>query len=135
MNELLPFVHPALGGVAVAAMAWVGSRGLLARQGAPGAHAKRRAHARWGPWALAAVVTAALTGSATVAWVRDDLDLAASWHFWAGWAAAAGMSALAWATPRRMRGSTAVRTGHPWVGAAVLGLGVFVLIVGIELLP
>ena len=135
MDAVLPFVHPALGAAALLTMLWVGSRGLVARQGGPKAHALRRFHARWGNLAFAAMLVAAVSGAATVVWVREDLDLAASWHFWWGCAATASMALLAWLTPRRYRKVGAVRDGHPVLGALTLLLGVVVLVVGIGLLP
>ena len=135
MNEALPFVHPVLGGIAILAMAWTGSRGLLARQGAKGAHAKRRFHRRWAPWALGGCQLAALTGIATVGLVRDDLELADTMHFWFGLTVTSLMAALWWATPRRYRKSALVRNGHPIVGVLALIVGLGVLLFGIELLP
>lgn len=135
MNDLLPFVHPVLGGLALLAMAWTGTRGLLARQGARGAHTKRRFHVRWAPWAWGACLLAGATGVLTVWGVRPDLDLADTLHFWSGMAVCAGMTALWWVTPRRYRRNATVRTLHPALGVLVLVLGVGVLLFGIELLP
>ena len=135
MDAALPFLHPVIGGLALLAMAWTGSRGLLARQGARGAHTKRKFHTRWAPWAAAACLLAAITGPATVLAVRDDLSLAETTHFWMGIVVTLLMGGLWWVTPRRYRRNQLVKTGHPLVGvlALLVGLGVFVF--GIELLP
>lgn len=135
MDDLLPFVHPVLGGLAVLGMLTLGYRGLLARQGGKTAHTKRRWHARWGPYIMAAMAIAAVTGTLTVWRVRDDLDVADSWHFWAGWTATTLMAALAWATPRRYRRNPTVKSVHPAVGAVTMVLGMLILLIGIELLP
>jgi cytochrome bd-type quinol oxidase subunit 2 len=135
MNEVLPFVHPVLGGLALLALAYTGSRGLLARQGGKGAHAKRRFHARYAPYAFAACAVAAVTGIATVVGVRADLSPADTWHFWSGMAVTALMTALWWLTPRRYRRNPTVRTLHPVLGVAAMVVGVGVLLFGIELLP
>lgn len=135
MNEVLPFVHPVLGGLAILAMAFTGSRGLLARQGARGAHAKRRFHARWAPYAFAACLLAAATGLTTVGLVRDDLDLGGTEHFWAGLLVTSLMALLWWVTPRRFRRNSWVRNGHPVLGVLALVVSLGVLLFGIELLP
>lgn len=135
MTELLPFVHPLLGGLALLAMAWTGSRGLLARQGAKGAHTKRRSHTKWAPYAGAACVVAAVSGVLTVAGVREDMDLADTVHFWAGLGATASMGVLWWVTPRRYRRNALVKNLHPLLGVATLLLGLAVLLFGIGLLP
>jgi len=135
VTDVLPFVHPVLGGLALLAMAWTGSRGLLARQGARGAHAKRRFHRRWAPWAAAACVLAALTGPLTVFTLRDDLTPADTIHFWVGLSTTAIMGLLWWMTPRRYRRNAMVKNLHPILGVVALVLGVGVLLFGIELLP
>jgi hypothetical protein len=135
MNDILPFIHPVIGGLAVLGMLWLGSRGLLARQGGKTATAKRRWHAKWGNTILATMALAAVTGTSTVFFVRDDLDVAGTWHFIAGWTATTCMAAIAVATPRRFRKNDAVKQGHPIVGVVAMVVGVAVLLLGFELLP
>ncbi len=135
MSDVLPFVHPLIGALAILAMLSLGTRGLQARQGVKNAHAKRRSHRQQGPYIAAAMAVAALTGTATVVLVRDDLDAAGSWHFWAGWVATTCMLVIAYATPRRFRGNGAVKTGHLVLGLTAMVVGVVALIIGIELLP
>ena len=135
MTDVLPFLHPVLGMVALLATIQLGAAGLQARQGRQGAHAKRKRHARQGPYVAAAMGVAALTGLASVVWLRSDLEPSASWHFWMGWAATVCMAGLAWATPRRFRRNAWVRNGHPAVGVAAMLAGVVAFILGIELLP
>ncbi len=135
MDEVIPFLHPALGGLSLLAMMSLGARGLQARQGVKGAHKKRKRHAKQGPWIAGAMTMAALTGLGTVVFVRDDLDPVGSWHFWAGWFVTLCMLLLAYMTPRRFRRNQLVKSLHPAVGVVVMITGVVVLLVGIELLP
>jgi hypothetical protein len=135
MNEVLPFLHPFLGGLALLAMMQLGAAGLQARQGAKGAHNKRKRHAKQGPWIAGAMALAALTGVGTVVFVREDLEPVDSWHFWAGWLATLCMLTIAFVTPRRFRRNQLVKNLHPAVGVVAMLVGVVVLLVGIELLP
>ena len=135
MNEVLPFVHPLLGGLALLAMIQLGAAGLQARQGRKGAHAKRKRHRKQGPYIAAAMVVAALTGTATVAFVRADLDPVGSWHFWAGWLATVCMLVIAYGTPRRFRKNDLVKNAHPVIGVVAMIVGIVGFVVGIELRP
>jgi len=135
MREALPFVHPLLGALAILAMLSLGMRGLQARQGGKNAHAKRRSHRQQGPYIAAGMVLAALTGTASVLWLRDDLHAASSWHFWAAWLSTTCMVGIAYATPRRFRRSPKVKTLHLALGLTAMIVGVVALIIGIELLP
>ena len=83
----MAFLHPILGALTVLFAAFVMSRGLASRQRRAGAHAARRTHRRWAPWALAAMVLSATTGTASTLALRDDLTLGETWHFAVGWTA------------------------------------------------
>jgi len=135
MNEVLPFIHPLLGGLAIAAMVQLGAAGLQARQGRKGAHAKRKRHRKQGPYIAAAMVVAALTGLGSVLFLREDLDPVDSYHFWAGSLATTSMLVIAYLTPRRFRKSDLVKRLHPVVGVVAMVVGIVAFVVGIELLP
>lgn len=132
--RVLLLVHPTIGLASVVFAAWVGSLGLRGRLPASQATRQRAAHVRWAPRVLGAAVTTWATGLATVRWLRDDLEAAASRHFQVGTGIVflfAGAALLS----RRIEESSAARRTHPWLGAAAVLLGGVQVFLGLEIMP
>lgn len=128
------YAHPVLGFLAVLAVFWAASVGLRARHKAAYAREARVQH-RWaGPLAFALCAFAAIGGLGSVAFLRDDLSLAASWHFAAGGGAAAVMGFAA-VSSRVLPGNRAARRMHPLFGMLAVALAVATVGLGMRLLP
>jgi len=128
------FVHPVIGLLTVLLAVFVMSRGLTSRRRDSRAHAARRIHRRWAPWALAAMALSAVTGTASTVFLRQDLSLGETWHLAVGWTAVAWMSAAGLLT-RAFTRNPSLRRVHPWLGVVSVALAVIQAILGIQLLP
>lgn len=130
----MAWLHPALGLLAVALVAWMAFSGLDSRKRRPEALEARRRHKRWTPWAAALCVLAALGGTASVVLLRPDMTLAETWHFRTGWACAA-LAVAAWLSSRGLHQAPARKALHPWVGILLLAAAMATAFLGIEHLP
>ncbi|NOY27631.1 MAG: DUF4079 family protein, partial [Oligoflexia bacterium] len=119
------WLHPVLGILAVLLILWTGMAGLSARQRDPSAPAKRRLHHRFAPVAGLLAGLAAVAGTLTVIFVRDDLDVAASWHFRAGWLCVL-LATGSWFSSRQLHQRPGRRRLHPWIGLALMATAVAV---------
>jgi hypothetical protein len=128
------FVHPVIGALAILLSVFVMSRGLASRRADPQAHAARRIHRRWAPWALAAMTLSAVTGTASTVLLRQDLTLGETWHLAIGWIAVAWMAAAGLLT-RAFTRNPRLRAVHPWLGVVAVALALVQAILGIQLLP
>jgi hypothetical protein len=127
---VVPWLHPALGLLAVALLVKAARRGLAVRSGPlPYRHL---AHPTLAFLAWLFVLVNWLLGLLTVRFYRPDLDLAASTHFQAGSALlalltlAGGLSFWIYADPR-------VRRIHPAIGAAALLLAGVQVFLGLQM--
>jgi len=127
------YVHPVLGALSIALLIWVGLQGLRARHSKPYAGPARQRHARWVPWIFGAIVASLLTGMASALWLRDDLAVAASWHFWLGLitVGALGLNASLW----WLENGEQAAFMHRWLGLVVLFLAFIQGSLGLGLLP
>lgn len=130
----MAFVHPVIGAVALLWAAWLLSRGLVVRQGGPGATAARRVHKRWSWWVLGAMWLAFGTGLGSTLALRPDLRLGETWHTALG-VAVVGLFTLGGLLTRAFTRDPRLRAIHPWIGIAAVAIGVAHAIAGIELLP
>lgn len=128
------YLHPILGGVAVALMLWLGTQGIRARHPRAYAPAARKRHRTVGKTSMILVVLAAVLGTASVYFLRSDLELSRSFHFWMGWTAALTMAGLAWTGPQIHRDPDSKRL-HPLMGWTALVVGVLTATLGMGLLP
>ena len=128
------YLHPALGALAVALLLWSGMQGLRARHRARYAAPSRAFHRRLTPWMFALVVTAAVTGLASVALLREDLGEEADTHMYAAWTTVVLLGLGAY-TSRRFAAEPRARTAHRWMGFVAMLLGLVVALLGIRLLP
>ncbi|MCB9779955.1 MAG: DUF4079 family protein [Alphaproteobacteria bacterium] len=130
----MEWIHPALGLVAVLLVLWGGWQGLTARGRRPEAPAARRRHRRLGPAAAVTCTLALVGGIASVLWLRDDMDLAATWHFRTGIATAA-LAVVAWVLSWQLHRHPSRKALHPWVGIALMGAALATFFLGLEHLP
>ena len=86
------------------------------------------------PWVWAAALASWATGLATVHWLRDDLDAAASGHFTAGSGFVTLLTAAALVS-RRIGDRTWARRVHPWLGVAAVLLGGVQVFLGLQIMP
>jgi hypothetical protein len=128
------YLHPVLGGCAVALMLWLGAQGIRARHPRPYAPASRRRHRAVGKTSMVLVVLAACTGAASVHFLRSDLELSRSLHFWLGTGAALCMAGLAWTGPQIHQDPDSKRL-HPVMGWTALVVGALTATLGMGLLP
>jgi len=127
------YVHPVLGALSVGLLVWVGLQGLRGRHPKPYAVVAHARHDRWVRWIYAAILASLLTGMASTFWLREDLDLAGSPHFWLGCATAAILTVnwALWQLKDRQRSATL----HRWLGIVALMMASVQAALGLGLLP
>jgi len=130
----MAFVHPVIGTLAILFTVWIGSRGMVARQGVKASTQARRTHRRYAGWALVAMVVASVSGTASTLLLRDDLELGETWHLAIGWLIVGLMGVSALLTRAFTRNPT-LRSAHHVLGLLAIAAAVLQAIVGIELLP
>ncbi len=130
---MLAYLHPLLGAVAALLAVYVGMQGLYGRMRRADAPERRGAHRRLAPIAGLLVWGAAVGGVLSVAWMRDDLDVAGSAHFWAGSAVAAAMAVGALSSS--LRPGSRTQPWHGGLGAVTMLAAVLTLMMGLGLLP
>lgn len=131
LSGALPFLHPALGALALALSIALASAGFQGRR-RPGRGDLAR-HRRLGPWALALMLATWALGAASVLLWRTDLELGESLHFGIGTAIAALFVLSAMSS--KWLDTQVVRRIHPWIGAAALLLSGVQTVLGLALLP
>lgn len=132
MADVVAWLHPALGVVAVAVAARAASRGLASRRGGPAAPAARASHRVLGPLTLALMTLSWAGGLATVWLVRHDLEPLASRHALVGGAIVLLLVGSA-VTSRRVAVDPRARRLHPWLGATVLVASAVQVFLGLQL--
>jgi hypothetical protein len=134
MSRALLYVHPVAALAAFALAVYTGSLGLRSRRARRDAEDLRRRHARLGPWLWVMVVGNWAAGLATVWWLREEIEPAASGHFTLGAAIVALYSAAA-ALSRFVPTDARARAVHPVLGAAATLLSGVQVFLGLQLLP
>ena len=130
----MAYVHPVIGFLVVSTLLWVASLGLRARQRRPSAAAARATHSRLAPVVLVVAVGTAVVGTVSVAWLRDDLTVARSWHFRVAWTVV-GLLIAASLVSRRFGTVANARQAHALIGVTA-ALGALVgLLLGLGILP
>jgi hypothetical protein len=130
----LVYLHPLAALAALGLAVYTGSLGLRSRSPRRDREELRRRHARLGPWLWALVIVNWAAGLATVWWLRDELEPAASGHFTLGTAIVALYSAAA-AVSRLVPTDARARAVHPVLGAAATLLAGVQVFLGLQLLP
>lgn len=130
----MAWLHPAVGVVATILVVWMALAGLDGRRPTRQGLAARRRHRRFTPVAASLAVLAAILGTASVVWVREDMAPARTWHFRIGWLCAA-FAGAAWLSSRGIHRSPTAKALHPWLGIGLLAAAVASALLGIEHLP
>lgn len=127
------YLHPLLGSVALILTVWLAMAGLRSRHQAKYAGAARRTHRKLWPFTFGLVGVTALGGTATVVFLREDLSLASTNHFLAGWGLFTVMAVL-YGLSRAFPAGWA-RQVHLVTGLVCLLVATVVLVLGFDLLP
>jgi hypothetical protein len=135
MTTVLPLLHPILGATAVAALFFVGLRGLRSRRKQPDAAASRAFHRRWTPLALGLVVASFLGGVGSVYFLRDDLDSWASWHARFAAGLVGMLTALWYSSPLRTNRAPPWTRAHVTIGFFAMLAAILTAALGLGLLP
>ncbi len=131
----MTYLHPLLGAGVVALLIYTGVLGLRGRGPQRDHQAGRARHVRWAYRAYVAVLLTWLTGAASTAFGRPDLDFAASLHFRTATLLVALLTGSALTARLMRRGTTAAREWHPWLGAAAMLLAALHAAAGLRLAP
>lgn len=126
------WLHPIVGALAVILMLWMAIVGLRLQQRRAG-RTERRLHRWLGPTAGALTAVAGIAGTVSVLLVRDDMDLAATTHFYLGWSIV-GLAALTGLTAWLRRKGTVARAVHPWLGLLLAAACLVEAFLGLEFL-
>jgi hypothetical protein len=130
---VLAYAHPVAAGLTVALLVYVGSLGLRARNDRRhGAHLLAR-HARLAPLMYGLALATWAAGILSTWLLRRDLNVATSAHFRIGMTMVVALSAGA--VSARWMNRAAVRTLHPWFGAAAILLAAAQVFFGLQLTP
>jgi len=132
-ENVLAYVHPIIGGLTIALLAYVGSLGLRARNDRRRGPQLLAQHARLAPWAYGFILVNWLGGFVSTWWLRHDLELGTSTHLRIGAALVTALS-LSAVTSRRMRVAP-IRAIHPWFGAAAMLLAAAQVFFGLQIAP
>jgi len=127
------YIHPIIGGLAIALLAYVGSLGLRARNDRHRAPQLLARHARLAPWVYGFILGSWLAGFVSTWWLRHDLELGASPHLRIGAALVVTLSGSA-LSARWIR-RPQMRAIHPWFGAAAMLLAAAQVFFGLQITP
>ncbi len=128
---MLAYVHPVIAALTVVLLGYVGSLGLRVRNDRRRAHQLRARHARLAP-VMYCLALVSWTGGVLSTWLlRPDLELAESAHFRIGVALVLALSGGALSS--RWMERTAIRTVHPWFGAAAMLLAAAQVFFGLQI--
>ena len=133
-RTILLYVHPLAALATLALAVYTASLGFRGRDVTRDSPDLRRRHARIGPWLWTLVVLNWSAGLATVWWLREDAEPAASGHFTLGSVIAAVFTAAAIAS-RRVGIDPRARVVHPILGATAIVLSGVQVFLGLQLLP
>lgn len=128
------YLHPILGGFAVATLLWIEAQGIRSRHARSYAPRARAIHRSYAKFALILIIMAEIGGTASVVFLRTDLKPTGSYHFWLGWGSATLASTLAW-TGSQLANDPDARRIHPALGYAVLVVAALTFTLGLGLLP
>ncbi len=135
MNGVLAYLHPLSGAAVLLLLVYVASLGVRARTQPRARAALLARHARLAPVVYWLALASWAGGALSSAWLRDDLDFAASFHFRIGTALIAALSGSTLTARSMDRGSAAARELHPWLGAAAVLLAAAHAVTGLRITP
>jgi len=131
----MEYVHPILGAVALALLVYVASLGLRMRTARRGRIELARQHARLAPWAYAGVLISWALGLLSTTFVREDFEVASTFHLRTGLAIALLLTGSAITARWLNRGNTTARELHPWLGAVAALLAAAQAVTGLRIMP
>jgi hypothetical protein len=130
---VLPYIHPISAALTLVLLAYVGVLGLRSRTDRRHAREHLRRHARLGPLVYALVLAGWVGGVASTWLLRRELELGESAHFRIGSALVLALSGSLLSS--RWVHRAAVRTSHPWFGAAAMLLAAAQIFFGLQITP
>jgi hypothetical protein len=130
---MLAYLHPVSAALVLAALAWIASLGVKARNDRRNRAKWLALHRRVAPWVYAGILLSWLAGYASTWWLRPEAELATSGHYPVGIAMVAVLS-VSFLSSRWMDNRT-VRDLHPWVGVLALLLSAAQVFFGLQILP
>lgn len=134
MTELLFWLHPVGGLIAVLLVLWIGLQGIRSRHARAYAAAARVRHGRLARFVYAWVVAVWTAGIGTVTLLRSDLEPAGSVHFWLMGGVVVLMTAGA-VSSRFFPSTAAARPWHRRFGVASMVVILVGAALGLGLLP
>lgn len=132
---MIRYLHPLLGAAVVVLLGYVAMLGFQLRTARRKRTALAARHARLAPVAYWAVLATWVTGVASTAWLRADLDVASTLHFRSGCALAALLTGSALTARAFQRGNAGAREIHPWLGAAAVLAAAAHVVAGLRIMP
>lgn len=128
------WLHPVAGAIGASLLIWIGAQGLRGRHRARYAARARAIHMKYAKWVYALIAGVAVVGTGSVVFLRPDLSLASSWHFWMLWTVVALLTG-SFVTSRRFAADVDARELHAWMGiVAMVAIGVGAAL-GLGMLP
>lgn len=127
------YIHPLLASLVLAWFGYVASLGVRARGDRRRRAAYLALHRRIAPWMYAAFVASWFGGVASTWLLRPEENVAESWHFRLGVAMVALLTGSA--VSSRWMDREAVRSLHPWFGAAAMLVSAGQIFFGLRFLP
>jgi hypothetical protein len=130
---MLPYLHPAVAGLVLLLLGYVGSLPLRARSDRRQATRLLQRHARLAPVVYCLVLASWAAGLLSTWLLRRDLELGTSTHLRIGIALAVALTGGA-VTSRWMHRAE-IRAIHPWLGIAAMLLAAAQVFFGLQITP
>jgi hypothetical protein len=130
---LLTYVHPVLGALVLAALAFAAWLAARSKNDPRVARELRARHARMAPWVAGSVLVVGVLGVLTTWLLRPKLHVGASGHFKVA-LALLGLVSCSTISSRWIE-HTRVRAVHPWFGVAALLVAIAVFFFGLQITP
>jgi hypothetical protein len=131
----MEYVHPILGSTVLALLVYVASLGLRLRTARRGQAELAARHAQLAPWAYAGVLVSWAGGLLSSWLLRDDLEVATTFHLRIGLLIAVLLTGSALTARWLTRGNNTAREIHPWLGAVAALLAAAQAVTGLRILP
>ena len=130
---MLVYLHPVVAGLVTALLFYTGFLGLRSRSDRRHRRTLLARHAQVAPIMYGVMVVSWVGGLASTYWLRPDRDVSLSTHLQIGCAMLVCLSIGVW-TSRNMR-RPALRSLHPFVGAAAMLLAAAQVFFGLQITP
>ena len=131
----MAYVHPIVGATVLALLVYVASLGLRLRTARRDRAELAARHARLAPWAYAGVLVSWTAGLLSSWWLREDLEVASTFHLRIGLLIAVLLTGSALTARWLSRGNSSARDLHPWLGAVAALLAAAQAVTGLRIMP